>query len=759
MQDEAIERVFSSYRHQNANGFAVAQMTDRTMVVGELAGHLLGGVSYLFHGRWQNDEKYGKRFKAKSFRQSQIHTSHGVTSYLSKFCLGVGPVTAGELYTAFGPDAVRVLRTDPKLACSKVKRLRPAIAEAAANALSAQAKYEAVHIDLTDLLAGRGFQQATIDAAMRKWKLFAAEHIRRDPFKMLVEGFPGCGFARCDRLYQDLGLPLGRTKRQLICVWNALRSDSSGSTWLPKQKAIDALYASIGAGVVLKPEKALKLGLRSRWLAARKDSDGNTWIADGDKAADEYSLAKKLREMREKDEGGWLDCSKLSGVSPHQRERAAITTSASVGILNGGPGVGKSFTLAEILKLARKKFGDMIAVCSPTGKAATRLTQAMLACGVENVECTTVHRLLKPTRSGHEKGGKWGFIHCEDNLLPHDLICVEEASMLSTGLAADLFSALKTSCKIILVGDARQLPPIDHGRPLLDLIDAGYPCGTLTEIKRNSGDGNRICDDINAGRKYEPSTTSDWENGANCFHFQRSNTADQIRALRMLYENLPQQFNSVDDVQVLAIINENSPVSRKPLNEMLQALLNKDGAPAGTTGLRIGDKVCNLENGNMLEAHCGACGDASIGSVIEYHGGLTCLRCGGAVEDRDESYIANGECGKVIDSGGAGVHVLFDWPRRVHRFVGEQCKRLELAYCLSVHKSQGSQWPVVVFMLDDSHGAAMVAGRQLALTAMSRYEKLTATIGKKSVLDGWVQRDLLGERRTFLKEMLSKCAN
>lgn len=752
MADEVITGVFSAYRARK-NDWAVGQLTDRTIICGEFAEQLLAGHDYEFWGYRQKNEKFGDQFKVKAWKQRGIASSHGVQEYLKKHCHGIGPVGSDELWLKYGPEAVRVLRTDPERVAREVKRIRLPIAQAAAAELRIIAKFEDVKIALTDILAGRGFSSKLPDDCIREWKLHAADVIRRDPWKLLVKGFSSCGFNRCMRLYSDLGLPMNRLKVQTIACWHALHSDNSGSTWCPKQKAIDMLCASMGAGVKLRPDKALRLGIRARWLSVKKDQNGDTWIAEHEKAMDEWRLAEKLKAMRACDEGAWLDCSKLEGVTEHQRERAAIATSASVGILNGGPGVGKSFTLAAILKLAKKKFGTQIAVCSPTGKAASRLTQAMLACNVDDVECSTIHRLLKPSRVGHDKSG-WGFVHCEESLLPHDLICVEESSMLSTNLGASLFSALKPTCRVLLIGDARQIPPVEHGRPLLDMIDAGVPCGTLVEIKRNSGDGNRVCDDINAGRPYMPSEGSDWKAGRNCWHYQRSTAAEQIRALRFIYENLPEEFNPISDTQVLAIINENSPVSRKPLNEMLQSLLNPNGQKVGNAGLRVGDKVVNLENGEMPEVHCPACGDLAIGSVIEAHGRLTCLRCGCETGKPDDSLVTNGECGVVIDSGSDAVHALFEWPRRVHRYVGEQVKRLDLAFALSVHKMQGSQAPLIIFMLDDSTGAAMVAGRQLALTAMSRYEKLTITIGKRSVMDGWLQRDLLKERKTFLRQML-----
>lgn len=756
MPDEIYEATFSSYRHQGANGFAVAQMTDRTLVIGELAGGLLEGVSYSFAGFWKTDERFGKQFRAKSFKQTAIHTSHGVISYLQRHCNNVGPVLAQNLYDAFGTDAVKILRTDPDLACSKVKRLRPAVAKAASDELKLQSKYESISIDLTDVFAGRGFSHGLVTECVRKWKLHAAEVLRRDPLKLLVEGFASCGWSRVFRLYCDMGLPLNRTKVQTISIWHGLRTDSSGSTWHPKSKAIDFLKAGIGAGTVLKPEKALRLGIRARWLSVKKDEAGDVWIAEHEKAMDEWRLAEKLKAMRACDEGAWLDCDSITGITEHQRAAAMVASSSNVGILGGPPGSGKSYTLAAMLKAALKKFdASEIAVCSPTGKASVRIAQALLDNGVSDISATTIHRLLKPTRNGHD-GKKWGFFHGKDARLPHKLVVCEEASMADTGLAADLLESLNDDAMCLFVGDFAQLPPISHGKPLLDLIDAGYPFGALTEIHRNAGDIVRCSQECKAGKPFTPSSGSDWKNGQNVWLYSRASQGQQLAALKAVYENAPEQFDRFRGMICLSVTNESSDVARKNINLTLQSMLNPNGTKVGNTPFRIGDRAICLENGDATEIGCLACGPLGIDSVREFHGDFACLRCGSTIKknEMEEGFLANGEMGTVLDSGGDGLHVLLDYPVRVVRFVGEHHTRMDIGYAISCHRSQGSSWPLVVLMADDSVGAAMVSSRQLVLTAISRAEKLAIVIGKVSTVNAWIQVDAIANRKTFLREAL-----
>jgi len=764
--EETISGEFDRFKLSKANGWAIGMLKDRTMIVGNFAEAMQPGLEYELAGTWDTHEQFGRQFKVKTWRASAPHSHHGVTAYLERNTQGIGPVTSQQLWDVFGSEAVKVLRSDPDRALRECKRLRPAIAHAASKQLQILAKHESVTIDLTDLFAGRGFQHTLVDTCIKKWGLKAAELIQRDPFKLYVNDMASAGFARCDRLYLDMGLPPGRIKRQTIAMYAALKEDGSGSTWLPVEKCVEFLWKKLGAGVTLNPKKALKLGIRARWFSSRRDVDGKQWVAEAEKAWDEKRLAAKLLELRAESAGPWVDTAKFQlespgkkGLTPHQLKQASVAVSENVGILGGPPGTGKSFTLAEILKAARAKFGSQsIAVVSPTGKASVRITQAIIDCGIDDLEATTIHRLLRPMRNGRDGGG-YGFFHNEEQLLPHDLVCVEEASMLDTSLAADLVCSLKPGCVLLFVGDFRQLPPVSHGKPLLDMIEAGFAYGLLTEIKRNSGDIVRVSGEINGGGRYMPSTGPDWLAGDNVIHYERRSAAESLRTLRAMYADVPSQFHPVRDIQVLAVTNESSSVARKQLNEALQALLNPNGVKVGDTLFRAGDKAICTENGELAEVRCCDCGDAGIGMVaMQDTGEYGCLRCGLSFtkKELDDEFVANGEMGQVVDIGGSVLHVLFEYPKRLIRFVGEQCNRVDLAYAISVHRGQGSQWPVVVLMIDDATGAAMVASRQLAMTALSRAEKLAVTIGKRAVMDAWVVKDAIADRVTYLKELLTR---
>lgn len=288
--------VFAStrWRARDDSGFQVGFLEDKTCVAGNAdEGELLPGVSYTFYGHWEEHAKHGKQFRFKQFVQKQAATRHGVVNYLMRHAPGIGPGIGAQLWDAYQHDAVKVLRTQPEAAAAACRHLTIEKARAAAVSLQALVATEEAKIALTDLFAGRGFPGLLVDACIKKWGILAPARVRRDPFCLLVEEMTGCGFARCDRLYTDLGLDLGKLKRQVICLWHLIRSDTSGDTWRDAGGCVRGLGQHM-TGAAVQADKAIRLGLRSGWLAQREDSDGKLWLADGKRAANEKYLAERV---------------------------------------------------------------------------------------------------------------------------------------------------------------------------------------------------------------------------------------------------------------------------------------------------------------------------------------------------------------------------------------------------------------------------------------------------------------------------------
>lgn len=433
----------------------------------------------------------------------------------------------------------------------------------------------------------------------------------------------------------------------------------------------------------------------------------------------------------------WPDPSTIDSSS-HQQEVWGRASRRPLAILTGGPGTGKTTTAAAILKRCAETVGlENIAVCSPFGKAAVRITASMQNAGLRT-EATTIHRLLGVTRNGHDKNG-WGFRYTHANPLPQRVIAIEESSTLGVDLGASLFSAIQPGTHVLMLGDDGQLPPVEHGAPLRDLLAAGVPHGQLTEIWRNGGDIVLACQDIRDGLTWRPSPTINLDAGQNLKHIECSRPAITMRHLDRMLGNAPPGIDPVWDVQILCAVNDKSPLSRKALNAHLREFLNQGGKSIPNHAFRVGDKVMCLSN-SMLPSY--------EGDDRDYQ----------SSEDAIEEFVANGEIGRVIHIEPKVSVVKFDAPARTVRVVGAWHDSFDLAYAITTHKSQGSQWPVVMYVSDDYAGARRTASKQLIYTAMSRAEKMCVTIGRKATIDLDCKRDALKGRKTFLKELVMRGA-
>ena len=419
-------------------------------------------------------------------------------------------------------------------------------------------------------------------------------------------------------------------------------------------------------------------------------------------------------------------------ITSHQQEQLNRALESRIGILTGSPGTGKTFAAATLIKRIADEHGmPSIAICAPTGKAAVRITEAMNKMDIPII-ARTIHSLLCVESSD---GGGWNFAHNSNRRLPHKYIIVDESSMIDTSLMASLLSACRPDGHVLFVGDVNQLPPVGHGAPLRDMIAAGMPCGELREIIRNDGGIVQACADIRDGVKFSY--------GGN---LESINTTDHILETCHAIKEESKYFtlDPVWDIQVLVPINERSEVSRKKLNSVLQDELN---AGNSTAGLRVGDKVVNTQNGWFTPV-----GEPEKGAMTNATGHI---------------YVANGEIGEVAEVNQRYFIADMNNPFRTVRVPqggqdvsdeeeGDTNKggKWDLAYALSVHKSQGSEWPVVIVILDDSAAAKRVCSREWLYTAISRATKQCILIGDPRIAEEICRRPALGERKTFLKELI-----
>lgn len=442
----------------------------------------------------------------------------------------------------------------------------------------------------------------------------------------------------------------------------------------------------------------------------------------------------------------WPNINSIQGLSPHQEEGLrSLLARGRLAVLAGGPGTGKTYCAAALIRAWIDQHGaESIAIAAPTGKAAVRITEAMIANGL-TLRAKTIHSLLKVSDGGN--GSVWKFEHCEGNPLPQRLIVCDESSMLDTSLACSLFAALEEDAHVLLVGDVHQLPPVGHGAPLRDIIAAGAPHCRLTEVRRNAGSIVRACHSIARGEKIVWDETLDWraEEPRNLKLVQAATPQIQIDKMLAAIRLVEREgFDPIADIQVLAAVNAKSPLARKALNAILQTTLNPYGERAGRNPFAVGDKIVNLKNGFF------------------------------PLKDKeDKVFVANGEIGRVTESYERRTIATLVGPDReivipqgavkapaadsdeapAEEQTDTGCS-WDLAYALSCHKSQGSEFPVVLIMLDTYPGARRICSREWLMTAVSRAKRICLGIGLGQTAADMINKLSLANRKTFLVEQI-----
>jgi exodeoxyribonuclease V alpha subunit len=726
--------------------------TDRITIKGEAAaGALVFGLEYRFFGRWFTHHLYGEQFHYESFVVDRPASREAVVNYLRQ-CKGFGSVRAGKLFDLHGEGSIDVVIADPEGVCNDVKGISYEDAHAASVLLRKSEHIRKAKLELIGLLHGKQFPRKLIDKLITDHGSEAAEIVRRNPFGLMA--YNGCGFMKTDKLYLELGNDPARLKRQALCAWHAIAKVSDGDTWFPFAQAVRAIRDNV-SGTNARVDRAIELAVRADLLRVRVEGMGNRWIAESKKADQELRVSRLINEAM--DEPGIWPAFPAGdvGLSDHQRTALRIALQGHVCVLAGSPGTGKTHCTAALIKLVLDFFSaDLIAACAPTGKAAVRMTEAMSKAGLP-LKAQTIHSLLEIQSS--EDG--WSFLHGEHKPLPHKFIFADESSMVDVGLMGSLLAARGRGCHVLFVGDINQLSPVGHGAPLRDMIAAGVPTGTLTEIRRNSGRIVQACAEIRDTRKFTASKVIDLEAGENLGLIHRTTPDEQIDTLQATIDRFAKsgKYDPIWAVQVVCAVNKpSSPLNRKALNRKLQDQLNPHGASVAGNPFRVGDKVINLKNG--------------------WYKPLTLPREGVVTNKKNEVYVANGEQGECLSCDVSRFVVRLQNPDREvivmrsnksadddqeardpnsdtdDESTGTGCN-WDLGYAISVHKSQGSEWPVVIVMLDDSGAAKMVCSRNWLYTAISRAKVLGLLIGMDTTAGEFCRRDGL-RRKTFLTELI-----
>ncbi len=710
-----IERVTF---HNPETGFAVlrVQATGRRgliTVVGQLP-NVVAGEYVEADGDWVHDRDHGQQFKCSSLRTTPPQTVEGIEKYLgSGMVKGIGPHYARKIVETFGERTLAIIDESPSF-LSEVKGIGPRRIERIRESWQQQKAVRGIMV----FLQSHGVGTAR---AVRIYKTYgdqAVERVRENPYRLATEIW-GVGFKTADELAERMGIDRSSPLRARAAVRYVLQELSGeGHVGYPEAEVIDrtAELTGIDRAVIMA---AVEAG-RAEEDFVREPWDGeDSWLYLKPLFLAELGVARSLRALCEGQHPlpnlnldaalGWVE--KRMGIELAATQRDAIRRAATqkVLVVTGGPGTGKTTIVRGILDIFAAK-GKAVALAAPTGRAAKRLSETT------GCEAKTIHRLLEydPSISGFKRD--------RHKPLEVELLVVDEASMVDVALMHQLLRAVPPWACLVLVGDVDQLPSVGPGTMLADIIASkAVPVVRLTEIFRQAGQSwiVRAAHRVNEGLLPESAPV-----GQGDFYFVEAHSPEEIldRIIAMVRERIPAKFglDPLRDVQVLTPMNR-SELGARNLNARLQQVLNPPTAGRaeiqrfGWT-FRAGDKVLQTLNNY----------------------------------DKD---VYNGDIGRIltIDTHEQELTVDFDG-RKVNYDFGE-LDELALAYALSIHKSQGSEYPAVVIPLHTQH--YLMLQRNLLYTGITRGKKLVVLAGNKKALALAVQRKETSQRFSGLRRRLA----
>ena len=724
---EQLEAVIEETIFRNEeNGYSVVQAKagrESVTVVGTLPA-LAPGEQVLLSGSWTSHPQYGKQWKATACEIRKPTTLLGIERYLgSGLIRGVGPSTARLLVQAFGKNTLDVLSEHPERLTEV-----PGIGKKRAAQLAESFREQYAAREAMVFLQSYGVSPSLAVKISKAYGADAQRKIRENPYR-LIDDIDGVGFLTADRIALSLGIPQDSEYRLRSGLKYVLQEAAAGEghTFLPKPLLLER------AARALRVEDGLLAHALDTLLFAREiialDLDGQEALLLSGFFYAEKEIARYLKLLMGREEK-IPEAQILEKIQQFEREhqmqfsenqRRAVSEAVRRGlvVITGGPGTGKTTIINCILWL----LGKDVLLAAPTGRAAKRMSEAT------GHEAKTLHRLLEFA------GDEGHFQRDEQNPLDCGCVIVDEMSMVDVFLMRSLLVALKPGTKLILVGDADQLPSVGAGNVLGDILKSGVvPSVRLTDIFRQSEESLIV---LNAHRinHGEPPILNRRDSD---FFFERRPVPDEAAQaiVGLCARRLPAFLHSdapARDIQVLAPTKK-SGTGVYQLNALLQAALNppapwKKEIAYGETVFRTGDKVMHIRNNYQLP-----------------------WKADGGEEGEG---VFNGDVGFVsaVDNQDRIVTVRFDDERTVE-YDYQQLEELELAYCLSVHKSQGSEFPCVVMPV--LGGPPRLLTRNLFYTALTRARKLVVLVGREDAIADMVRNNHIATRYTTLRQRLEE---
>ena len=695
--------------YNSENAYTVCQIEtddEKIIVVGNLP-FVAVGERISVSGEWVFHQEYGQQFKAEFFEKELPKNEADILQYLSSGIVkGVRGATAQKILDKFGADSLDIMADFPER-LSEISGISLKRAVDIGKSYSEQLGVQ----EAVMFLQKYGISPVYAVKVYNRYSTKAVEIIKENPY-VLAEEVSGIGFKTADKIAESMGI-YGTTAYRVEagarhCL---LEAAQNGHTYLPKEELLIQIASLLN---VSEDDAAVAIGSMVMSGKAVVETVRETdRIYYSPYYFAELGVARKLTAIASEEFHEFADIHRVleklehdAGIklAPEQREAVMIAARSGAIVITGGPGTGKTTIINMIIKLM-EHMNKSVVLAAPTGRAAKRITEL---CGRE---ASTIHRLLE---LGYSEGDELQrFNRGEDNLLEHDVIIVDEVSMVDMLLANALLKAVKSGTRLILVGDADQLPSVGAGDFLGNIISSNaVPVIKLTEIFRQAKESMIVVNahKINHG-EYPVLNQKEGD-----FFFMPRETPDDIinTIIGLCKERLPKTYsiNSMTQIQVLTPMRR-SAVGVNILNEELQKILNPPGKfkaelNYGAKLLRVGDKVMQIKNNYTIEWERDS--EKGLG-------------------------VFNGDVGYITRIHADEVSVLFD-DEKIVRYDYGRLDELELAYAVTVHKSQGSEFEVVIMPMYPA--APPLQNRNLFYTAVTRARRLVVLVGRDRIIKAMV---------------------
>jgi exodeoxyribonuclease V alpha subunit len=712
-----LERI--SY-HNEENDFVVAKLREKdkkelTTIVGNLSG-INPGESLKLTGKWVHNKRFGEQFQVEKFEVTVPATLHGIQKYLASGLIkGIGPIMSERIVNKFGLHTLEVIEKTPEK-LSEVEGIGPKRISMITKAWEEQKEIKEIMI----FLQGHGVSAAYSAKIYKQYGDQSIEIVRENPYR-LAHDIYGTGFITADKIAQNLGIDrnsLIRAKAGLIYVLNQLTEE--GHVYYPETQLVHKAREILDGDEEIIILAVKELSKEKELFLEDLDPEGNLraaflppfYVA-------EMGMAQRLINLKESPSNirpihpekaiEWVQQKLSIELAQRQKEAVLLAATSKVLIITGGPGTGKTTLITAILRIFQQ-LKLRILLAAPTGRAAKRMNEAT------GWEAKTIHRLLE--YSPH----KGGFKKDQDDPLEADVVIIDEASMVDTLLMYHLLKAIPAHAHLILVGDVDQLPSVGPGNVLKDIIKSGrFTVVRLAEIFRQAQESMIVFNAHKVNQGQFPVLKEIDKHEKTDFQFIQEEDPEKIleNILDLCSERIPRhfRFHPLREIQVLTPMHKGI-IGVANLNIELQKRLNpgQSGITHGAWNFRLGDKVMQIVNNY----------------------------------DKD---VFNGDIGWISKINPEEREVAIDFDGRLVPYDYSELDEVVLAYAISVHKSQGSEYPVVILPVVTQH--YMLLQRNLIYTGITRAKKLVIMIGTKKALAIAIRNNKPQRRYTLLSERLA----